>query len=433
MLTAAWQLNSNLIWAHNVIYGYYARAKNIERDRTMQIQGKILAVDDDSNNTSIIEELLEDHYDLRVAMTGEQALEIAQEFQPDIILLDIMMPGMNGYEVCRRLREYNTLKHTKVIMVSARAMVSERLEGYEVGADDYITKPFDGDELLAKMRIYLHLKRAEEVEQMRHEVTIAAMESLRTPVLVAKNIISIVTSNISEIAENNFKRTDPKLRHQLKVANECMEHLEKTISNIIDISEIYAGKVELQKTLFSIQTVVTKVVNQLKLKTTLAMININTDMPTEDILFNADRGKIAKILEYLTGDIIRSAHEGDSIYIRVEEHQDKIGVNIEGNRRTVENSKINELFNQSVQIEKYIISDRNSINFELAVAKGLVELHGGSIWAENRPEGGTVFSFEIPILTKAETTVEPVLSGVGVNSGICEQPEQVDAESEYTI
>jgi two-component system sensor histidine kinase/response regulator len=416
------------------MYGYYARAENAEWDRTMQIQGKILAVDDDPNNIFIIEELLKDHYDLKVAMTGEQALEIAQKFQPDIILLDIMMPGMNGYEVCRRLREYNTLKHTKIIMVSARAMVSERLEGYKAGADDYITKPFDGDEFLVKMRIYLHLERAEEVEQIRYEVTITAMESLRTLVLVAKNIISIVTSSISaEVAENIFKKTDPKLRHQFKVANECMEHLEKTISNIIDISEIYAGKVELQKTLFSIQSVVTKVVNQLKLKTTLTMINFNTDMPTEDILVNADRGKIAKILEYLTGNIIRVAHEGDSIYIRVEEHQDKIGVNIEGNRRTVEGSEINELFNQSVQIGKYIISGRNSINFELAVAKGLVELHGGGIWAENRPEGGTVFSFEIPILTEAETTVEPVLSGVGVNSGICEQLEQVNTESKYTI
>lgn len=403
-------------------------------DRTMQIQGKILAVDDDPNNIAIIEELLEDHYDLKVAMTGEQALEIAQKFQPDIILLDIMMPGMNGYEACRRLREYNTLKHTKIIMVSARAMVSERLEGYKAGADDYITKPFDGDEFLAKMYIYLHLKRAEEVEQIRYEVIIAAMKSLRTPVLVARNIISIVTSSISaEVAVNIFKKTDPKLRHQFKVANECMDHLENTISQIIDISEIYAGKVELQKTFFGIQSVVTKVVNKLKLKTALTMINLNIDMPSEDILINADRGKIVKILEYLTGDMIRIAHEGDSIDIRVEEHQGKIGVNIEGNRRTVEGSKINELFNQSVQIEKYIISGRNSINFELAVAKGLVELHGGSIWAENRPEGGTVFSFEMPISIKTETAVEPALSSVGVSSGICEQPEWVDTKSEYTI
>jgi len=68
-----------------------------------------------------------------------------------------MMPGMNGYEVCQRLREHCTLKYTKIIMVSAKATVSERLEGYKAGADDYITKPFDGDEFQAKVRVYARL------------------------------------------------------------------------------------------------------------------------------------------------------------------------------------------------------------------------------------------------------------------------------------
>lgn len=117
----------------------------------MQVKKKILAVDDDTNNIAIMEELLGGDYDLKTATTGEQALEIAQDFRPEIILLDIMMPGMNGYEVCRRLREHCTLKHTKIIVVSAKATVSERLEGYKAGADDYITKPFDGDEFLAKV------------------------------------------------------------------------------------------------------------------------------------------------------------------------------------------------------------------------------------------------------------------------------------------
>jgi len=123
----------------------------------MQVKKKILAVDDDPNNIALVEELLGDDYDLRMATTGEEALEIALDFRPDIILLDIMMPGMNGYEVCQRLRERCTLKYTKIIMVSAKAAVSEWFEGYKAGADDYITKPFDGDEFQAKLRVYLRL------------------------------------------------------------------------------------------------------------------------------------------------------------------------------------------------------------------------------------------------------------------------------------
>ena len=139
----------------------------------MQTQAKILAVDDDSNNIAILEELLsDDHVDLKISSNGEQALQLARELQPDIILLDIMMPGMNGYEVCRRLRENPTLKETKILMLSARAMNSEKLKGYHAGADDYITKPFDGDEFLERVRIHLRPKNAQEGDPLTSEGTL---------------------------------------------------------------------------------------------------------------------------------------------------------------------------------------------------------------------------------------------------------------------
>ena len=380
----------------------------------MQIQGKILTVDDDPNNLTILKELLDDNYDLKAATTGEQALEIVQDFQPDIILVDIMMPGMNGYEVCRRLREHCTLKYTKIIMVSARAMVTERLEGYKAGADDYITKPFDGDEFLAKVRVYLRLKHAEETDQTPHEVTTTVIEKLRTPMIVTKNIISNVIANV-------FGETNPILRQQLEIANDCMDYLERTIINFLDISETHSGKVELQLTLFSMQSVVLEVINLLKQKMALRKIYLNTDMPTEELLVNADRQKIAKIIGNLIGDAIRVAHEGDSIYIRVKDLQNRIGVDVEGNGRGIESSEIDELFDRPVRIEEYVGSGRHSTDFELAVAKGLVELHGGRIWAENRPEGGIVFSFEIPpIPAETKTATQPVLSGAGADSGVCE-------------
>jgi two-component system sensor histidine kinase/response regulator len=128
----------------------------MERDKPMQQKKKrMLAVDDSPNNNAIIEELFGDYYDLRTATTGEEALQIAQTFQPDIVLLDIMMPGMDGYEVCRRLREHPSLLDIKILMVTAKGALEERIKGYEFGANDFITKPFEQENIQESVAFFL--------------------------------------------------------------------------------------------------------------------------------------------------------------------------------------------------------------------------------------------------------------------------------------
>jgi len=124
----------------------------------MNTQNKILIVDDNATNIAILEETLADLYGLKAAKSGEEALAVAEDFRPDMILLDVMMPGIDGFETCRRIRANPVLNHVRIILVSGKTQVSERLKGYEAGADDYITKPFEEEELLAKVRVYLRLK-----------------------------------------------------------------------------------------------------------------------------------------------------------------------------------------------------------------------------------------------------------------------------------
>ncbi len=147
----------------------------------MQKLSRILIVDDNPSNIFVLEEMLRDAYHIETAESGEQALEIAPDFLPDLVLLDIMMPGIDGYETCRRLRENPSLSGMKIVMVSAKAMKSERLQGYEVGADDYVTKPFDEDELLAKVRVYVRLKASEDVEQIKSNMYALLKHEHRTP------------------------------------------------------------------------------------------------------------------------------------------------------------------------------------------------------------------------------------------------------------
>ncbi len=114
---------------------------------------KILAVDDEPNILMSIEFILEmEGYEVHTARDGEEALEIAERVRPDLILLDVNMPRKDGYEVCRILRGQKDMGDTKVIMLTAKGQTLERKKGLEVGANEYVTKPFSAEDLLDKIR-----------------------------------------------------------------------------------------------------------------------------------------------------------------------------------------------------------------------------------------------------------------------------------------
>lgn len=116
---------------------------------------RLLAIDDEPYNLDLISEIFDDEaYDLRTADCGEKGLEIIKEFVPEVVLLDIMMPGMDGYEVCQLIKANKHLKHTKVVLISGKSMSEEKLKGYQSGADDYLVKPFINSELKAKVNNY---------------------------------------------------------------------------------------------------------------------------------------------------------------------------------------------------------------------------------------------------------------------------------------
>lgn len=123
------------------------------------MKNRILAVDDEPMNLRIIEKILpEEEILLYKAESGKEAINIIQQERIDLVLLDLMLPDVDGYEICRFIKNEAELAGVKVVLVSARAMIDERLRGYEEGADDYITKPFDDRELLAKVKAILRRK-----------------------------------------------------------------------------------------------------------------------------------------------------------------------------------------------------------------------------------------------------------------------------------
>jgi len=130
----------------------------------------ILAVDDEASNLQLLRQILQDHYRLRFAKDGTRALELAREERPNLILLDVMMPGMSGYEVCAALKADPALAGIPVVFVTALNDTDDELEGFEAGAVDYITKPVSPPIVRARVRNHLSLVRMEELRASRLEI-----------------------------------------------------------------------------------------------------------------------------------------------------------------------------------------------------------------------------------------------------------------------
>ncbi|MEO5376480.1 MAG: response regulator [Magnetococcus sp. DMHC-6] len=130
---------------------------------------KILAVDDEPNNLQVLRQILKDHYQLIFAPNGEKALEAAVKHQPDLVLLDIMMPGINGYQVCEKLRTNLATQHIPVIFVTAMSEVEDEARGFDAGAVDYIQKPVSGPIVLRRVQTHLSLVRAKELEESQRD------------------------------------------------------------------------------------------------------------------------------------------------------------------------------------------------------------------------------------------------------------------------
>ncbi len=133
------------------------------------MSAKVLIVDDSKPMTDVVKMVLStDNYRVKVEHDGMSAIRTAREWKPDIILLDVMMPSIDGFEVCRRLRRLESINNVPIIMLTARSQVEDKIVGFEAGADDYITKPFNNEEL--KVRVAARLRRVRSRVQDEHVI-----------------------------------------------------------------------------------------------------------------------------------------------------------------------------------------------------------------------------------------------------------------------
>ncbi|MGA2544921.1 MAG: two-component system response regulator [Rectinemataceae bacterium] len=193
---------------------------------TTEKRATILIVDDSPDSVALLSSLLKDTYRVKVAITGEKALVIAAgEEQPDLILLDIMMPGMDGYEACRRLKQNPKTAEIPVIFLTAKSEAMDEERGFELGAEDYIVKPPSPPIVIARIRTHLRLKNVRDFLKDKNEYLEAEVVRRTREVGVIQDVTMIAMGSLAETRDNETGNHIRRTQHYIKILAEKMrEH-----------------------------------------------------------------------------------------------------------------------------------------------------------------------------------------------------------------
>lgn len=359
----------------------------------MATKAKILIVDDDLRNLRILQEILSDDFEVEEVTNGTDALSKASEFMPDLILLDIMMPDIDGLEVCKHIRENNNLNFIKIILVSGKARQDEKLEGYKAGADDYITKPFDDDELLAKVKVFTKLKFAEEINQLKTNFLNLLSHEIGTP-------LHAITG-FSSMLKNKSGFTD-EIYTFLGQIYDAGKTLNEKINRLLFLSS-FKDQSNCNKISIPVEDLIKGTLDFVAEEQQQKGIRINTSI-SEPIL---EQGNVMgcyellqKALFYILENAVKFSKENSEINIvaKMSDDQSLCDIEIQDAGPGLSDD-LNEKMFEEFNIPN-ILQHNSGLGISLAISKLIVQMHNGTIVANNNEGSGATFTVSLPINLK---------------------------------
>jgi len=379
----------------------------------------ILVVDDSPDNIHVLLGILKTNYEVKAAVNGKQALRIATKTQPpDLILLDIMMPGMDGYEVCQQLKNNPITKDIPVIFLSAVSEIEERVMAFSVGGVDFVGKPFVAEELIARVETHLtlnHLKK--DLEKQLEERIIAHRQALDDVRRHRDQLTHLNRLNsMSELAASLAHELNQPLTAIVTNAQAAQYYLDSDSQDLDEVREVLQDisadgmraaeiikrtralmkKGEISRQPISIPDMIQGVIKLLLNEGIRASVPIRLDVEHEISLYPGDRTQFEQVLLNLMLNSIEAMvdtpEESRELIISVRQPDiDTIEIAVQDTGIGLNEEMLALIFTQ------FYTTKPEGLGMGLAICKSIVEAHGGCLWAEQNEGLGATFFISLPL------------------------------------
>ena len=399
---------------------------------------RILLADDNADMRDYVTRLLEDHWTVEVVADGEAALARARAAPPDLILSDIMMPGLDGYQLLQALRAGELTRGIPVIFLSARAGDEARIEGLSAGADDYLVKPFSARELLARVSMHLaQVNARREIEAAREllEVLLIRERDARAEAEVANRSKDEFLAMLGHELRNPLApivtalqlmqlRGDETLYKERTLIERQVRHLVRLVDDLLDVSRITSGKIELKRERIEISEIIAKAIEMASPLIEQRRHNLRVDVPRHGLAVEVDTVRMAQVLANLLNNAAKytEPHGGITVSAAMENlaEDPRVVLRVRDTGIGLSAEMLPRVFDLFVQERQAIDRAQGGLGLGLAIVRTLVELHGGT--AEARSEGYGKGSEFIVRLTAAPAGDEPAPASRR-ESGIVADPD----------
>lgn len=362
---------------------------------------KILIVDDVSSNILLLKVLLaKEKFQLTTAMDGLSCIEVVAREKPDLVLLDVMMPGMNGYEVAQKLKENPLSREIPIIYLTALNSSSDIVKGFKTGGNDFISKPFNKEELIIRVKHQISLiaaKRTIEAKTQELLRTITSRDKLysviahdlRSPLGSIKMVLNMLIMNLpcDVIGKEMFE--------MLTMANQTTEDVFALLDNLLKWTKNQIGKMNLVLQDTDIVELVQSVIEIFSMTAELKRITIKLDAPDE-VLLQLDIDVIKTVVRNLLSNAIKFSHDEGIIDVIIKDEGETVLLSVTDHGQGIKDEDQLKLFHPDTHFTTYGTNNEEGSGLGLLLCKDFVDKHHGKLWLESKYGEGTTFSFCLP-------------------------------------